>query len=522
MEKHIPYHMKGKGIDGGFSPPPRRRVRAPEIDTAPLIEANSLTLMGRLTNPSAQRLWSMFPFLSNRWNLKGKASGSDLGRGCFQFCFDYEEDLQRVLDNYHYDQWMVILKKWEPVISEDFPSLIPFWIEVQGLPKHFWQPEMLRTIGEDFGEVTEIDISNSSSKFKVTIDGLKPLVKETLVEFRDGSEALISLEYKNLKNHCSYCLRLSHEKKDCPGLKEEKEEAPSNSAAPLPGQKSVTRNYYSPLDNFAAPSRANSLPTKGVSSNDTSRHLSRQADLNRSNKHFCSFSTNHQSVSHRTLEADRHRNPSDNSGHRSKSSSRYSPRPYASNRRDLTRDLRDSSRPNFSQNNLELQWREKTTFRVSPRLDSSDSSRPRRPPLERLDLSSEVPSRLPSPPPVPTTDDIMGDLREVTLQYVSCADPTESAARRRHVIQGEERGLMAETASNMLEAARSLNPTYKLSEEAPQQFVDRDNQDLPVHPAAIPSPSVAPAKKKRGRPPLNKSQGKNPVLLTGAKSSKRN
>jgi len=71
--------------------------------------------MGRLTNPSAQRLWSMLPFLSNRWNLRGKALGSDLGKGCFQFKLDYEEDLLKVLDNrpYHYDQWMVILQRWE-------------------------------------------------------------------------------------------------------------------------------------------------------------------------------------------------------------------------------------------------------------------------------------------------------------------------------------------------------------------------------------------------------------------------
>lgn len=130
MEKRIPYHLKGKGLDRGFSHPPRKRIRAPEFDTSDLIAANSLVLMGRLTNPSVQRLWSLFPYLSNRWNLKGKATGADLGRGRFQFSFEFEEDLKKVLDNrpYHFDQWMVILQKWEPIISEEFPSKIPFWI----------------------------------------------------------------------------------------------------------------------------------------------------------------------------------------------------------------------------------------------------------------------------------------------------------------------------------------------------------------------------------------------------------
>lgn len=108
----------------------------------------------------------MFPFLANRWNLKGKAVGSDLGRGVFQFRFDFEEDLQKVLDNrsFHYDQWMVILQKWEPIISDTFPSKIPFWIELQGLPKHFWKAEMLKTIGEELGEVMDMEISTSSAK----------------------------------------------------------------------------------------------------------------------------------------------------------------------------------------------------------------------------------------------------------------------------------------------------------------------------------------------------------------------
>jgi len=48
---------------------------------------------------------------------------------------------------------------------------------------------------------------------KILVDGLQPLTKETVVEFHDGSEAVATLEYKNLKNHFSHCLRLSHEKK---------------------------------------------------------------------------------------------------------------------------------------------------------------------------------------------------------------------------------------------------------------------------------------------------------------------
>ena len=157
--------------------------------------------------------------------------------------------MKKFLDNksYHYDQWMVILQKWEPIISESFPSQIPFWIELQGLPKHYRQHALLKTIGEDLGEVMDMDITNQSAKVKVLLDDLQPLIKETMVDFPDGSETLVSLDYKNMKNHCSHCQRLTHEKKACPGLKKEIEESSKSKPSFQPAaSKERVRNYYTP------------------------------------------------------------------------------------------------------------------------------------------------------------------------------------------------------------------------------------------------------------------------------------
>ena len=528
MEKRIPYHLKGKGVDRGYSPPPRRRIQAPELDTSALIEANSLTLMGRLTNPAAQRLWSLFPFLSNRWNLKGKTTGSDLGRGCFQFCFEYEEDMQKVLDNrpFHYDQWMVILQKWEPIISESFPSKIPFWIELQGLPKHYWQPAMLKTIGEDLGEIMEMDITNQSAKLKVLLDGLQPLIKETMVDFSDGSEALVSLEYKNLKNHCSHCQRLSHEKKNCPGLKRE-EENPSKPVTPAQQttSKEPARNYYTPTNNFAAPSANGSLSANIEVSKSASSRQGRNPDTWRSKQPPRSLRNDRISGDYRSQDLENHRSYNSRNErslyHRDK---RYHSSPSSFYERDRNESRRVGARFSSSQGNPNLQWREKATSRLSPRRESSEISRTRRPPLERTFTSAEV-TPPPPPPPIPTNEELMGELRDVTLQYVSCADPSESAARKRRVIQGEERGLMAATTSLILEAAINSNNAFMASAEGPNPSsipALSDSQDLPLHPADLPLILEGPVKKKRGRPPLNKSAFKNATSLLGAKSSKRN
>lgn len=183
-----------------------------------LIKDNELTLIGRVTNPQEQRIWALIPALPRKWHLQGRVSESDLGNGCFQYRFEKEEDLKRVLDNrpYHFAYWMVILQRWEPVISATFPSQIPFWIRVKGLPLHFWHEDMLRDISKDLGTLKNHELTKITARIQVLVDGLKPLIKKAIVEFDSGEESLISLEYERLEYHCSICNRLSHLKQDCP------------------------------------------------------------------------------------------------------------------------------------------------------------------------------------------------------------------------------------------------------------------------------------------------------------------
>lgn len=114
---------------------------------------------------------------------------------------------------------MVIIQRWEPVISNSFPSQIPFWVRIKGLPLHFWVDDMVRNIGKDLGEFQDHELTKTSARVKVLVDGLKPLTKEAIVEFDSGEESLIYLEYEKLENHCSLCYALSHLRKDCPTSK---------------------------------------------------------------------------------------------------------------------------------------------------------------------------------------------------------------------------------------------------------------------------------------------------------------
>lgn len=109
---------------------------------------------------------------------------------------------------------MVILQRWEPTIPPSFPSLIPFWIKVQGLPLHLWTEGTIRSIGNDIGIFEKAKITNLSARMRVHVNGLLPLIVKSVVEYPNGDEVITNLVYERLEKHCSKCLRLDHELKN--------------------------------------------------------------------------------------------------------------------------------------------------------------------------------------------------------------------------------------------------------------------------------------------------------------------
>lgn len=209
---------KGKAIDTGTHEPPREaRVKAPLPDNAELLRKHSLTLIGRVTNKSIQKVWSLIPFFTEHWKTEFKPIGSDLGNGLFQFQFELESDLLSVLDQrpYHYARWLIILQRWEPTVSPSFPSLIPFWIKVQGLPVHLWTEPIVEVIGRNIGWYEKAEITKLSVRMRVHVNGLLPLITHSMVEFPNGDEVATTLVYERLDKHCTKCLRLDHELKEC-------------------------------------------------------------------------------------------------------------------------------------------------------------------------------------------------------------------------------------------------------------------------------------------------------------------
>ncbi|RIA04211.1 hypothetical protein BRARA_K01581 [Brassica rapa] len=406
-----------------------KRIKAPNVDNTALIKDNALTLIGRLTNPQEQKIWALIPALPRKWNLQGRVTGSDLGNNCFQFRFEREDDLRRVLDNrpYHFAYWMVIIQRWEPIISNSFPSMIPFWIRIKGLPLHFWHEDMVVRVGQELGMLENHELTKTTARVRVHVDGLKPLIKESIIEFDSGEESLITLEYEKLETHCSKCASLLHARRNCP-VKAERGESirPEIPRAPKEGTNSLEEN--------------------------SARATTDQQEFNvRRDRHGNPFGERISTKQTRVpppVNAVVTREINTQNWRSSKTQDepqRYSSPQYTQNRQKPNR-VPQRGRDLFPQRE-QAQWRPRL---VPAPEDPTNHSRRQQVPTTPTNLNSGNSQLSNGVSRVQTIEEVIEDLHHVTRQYLNCADPVEAAARKQRVMQSDANGDMEETAAAII------------------------------------------------------------------------
>ncbi|KAL0754778.1 hypothetical protein Bca101_092446 [Brassica carinata] len=197
-------------------PAKRPPVRIPANNNEDLIVANRLTIIGRVTNSLVQKPRAVIDFMPQIWNLEGRVMGRDLGLDKFQFSFESENDLIQVLEKgpYHYKIWMLLLQRWEPIVSDSFPSNISFCVKIHGIPLHFWPDSTIHTIGKEFGQYSIKDVKEA--KIRVEVNGLQPLTMKMEIQLPTDGVTEVEFEYQKIEKHCFTCFSLLHEETDCP------------------------------------------------------------------------------------------------------------------------------------------------------------------------------------------------------------------------------------------------------------------------------------------------------------------
>lgn len=417
-------------------PAPRvGRVRVSEPSNQVDTRRHALTLIGRVTNPSVQKVWSLIPFFTDHWKADISPVGSDLGMGMFQFQFERESDLLTVLDKrpYHYARWMVILQRWEATISPDFPSMIPFWIKIQGVPIHLWSEEIAQNIGNDIGTFEVAEITAQTFRMRVHINGRLPLIKASVVEYPNGDELDATLVYEKLEKHCLHCGKLDHEIRDCLEAKHQKK-------AMLTGHEEAQKSLASGT-NKDPPTPLGHKSSGGPRRRSPQRE-SRYKPYSRS-LHSNSRELPSHSYRRGSYDDDRQgNNRYEREYYRSREERNYRHRKQPVHQaRDTFSGVSHTSAYQYGNARTRTPVRDgERGFPLSPRSLAAHS---RESPHERED----------SPLPLAALESARGKVREVMLQYTSCADPSESAARRERLRRAELQGQLEESAAQIVRAS---------------------------------------------------------------------
>ncbi|KAG2282473.1 hypothetical protein Bca52824_053693 [Brassica carinata] len=197
--------IKGKGILYEDDDAP---IILMDQDDTLIANEFSLSLIGKILNPKKQNVGKLLQKMPSQWGMANRITANDLGNGKFLINFSSEEDLSSILRQgpFHFNFCMFVLVRWEPIVHDDYPWVIPFKVQVIGLPLHLWTDKNLRNIGARLGNVHVDALDVAEGRVLIDVDSRRPLKFSRKVESKDGDE------------HCSMCGMLTHEKDHCPSV----------------------------------------------------------------------------------------------------------------------------------------------------------------------------------------------------------------------------------------------------------------------------------------------------------------
>ncbi|XP_024013046.1 uncharacterized protein LOC112087247 [Eutrema salsugineum] len=188
-----------QNINLGISDEP---VVLPPVIQNHAVASNQFSLVVVPLNPKKQNLRAMISQMPRLWGMETATTGRIIGHNKLQFLFHSEESMNMVLRRspWSFADWMVTVHRWSPNIPEDASKVIPFWMQIRGIPLQFLSNPTITFIGGLYGEVVSVDFDENSTrvdfvrvKFLWHIDN--PLRFQRKFQFETGVNTI--LKFKN-------------------------------------------------------------------------------------------------------------------------------------------------------------------------------------------------------------------------------------------------------------------------------------------------------------------------------------
>ncbi|KAF7150653.1 hypothetical protein RHSIM_Rhsim02G0038900 [Rhododendron simsii] len=189
------------------------------------VEACSFSLVGKLLTSKKFNVTVMKDSLRRAWGSPENLHIVEVGDNLFHFRFDSETNLRKVLNGgpWNFDNYLLVLQEWESGMKAEQVSfqLVPFWVQLWGLPFEFVNPVIGEIIGKRIGSFFSVDnraVMGERGRFirvRVGVPVDKPLKRGGFIALGNGTKFWVDYKFERLNRFCYYCGSLLHEHGNC-------------------------------------------------------------------------------------------------------------------------------------------------------------------------------------------------------------------------------------------------------------------------------------------------------------------
>ncbi|KAL6286553.1 hypothetical protein ACE6H2_010943 [Prunus campanulata] len=155
--------------------------------------------------------------LKTAWQEFGEAKITWIRENLFAISVQDEDMARKILER---GPWSVMrhcfsVRRWplELAVEEIDTHLVPFWVQVRGIPLNLCTEDNAVKIGRKIGDLVEYENPSQARGFlrlRVEIDTTQPLPAGFWLPRSDGSETWAELQYERLSDFCYNCGKLGH------------------------------------------------------------------------------------------------------------------------------------------------------------------------------------------------------------------------------------------------------------------------------------------------------------------------
>ncbi|CAB4303387.1 unnamed protein product [Prunus armeniaca] len=160
--------------------------------------------------------------LRSAWKDFGEARITWVQDNLFSITVQDEDMATKILNN---GPWSVAkqcfsVKRWpmDLAIEEVNVGLVPFWVQIRGVPLNLCTKENIEKLGDKAGDVLEYDCpiqARGYLRVRVLVNTANPLVPGFWLQRVEGKETWVEFQYERLADLCYKCGRIGHLNNGC-------------------------------------------------------------------------------------------------------------------------------------------------------------------------------------------------------------------------------------------------------------------------------------------------------------------